>query len=65
MTKTRISVSIDGKTRLKLFEKIRENRKYRNQSHLIEEAILTFLEKGAEKWPLLNYLIPKEMNICY
>jgi metal-responsive CopG/Arc/MetJ family transcriptional regulator len=44
MSKIRLSISIEEKTWLKLVEKIRTERKYRNRSNFVEQAILKMIE---------------------
>lgn len=46
--KVRISATIDEKTD-KLLDEIMKNGRYRNKSHLIEEAILEKIEKEEKK----------------
>ena len=48
MGKERISATID-KDKAKLLDKLLENGKYRNKSHIIEEAIKLILEKENAK----------------
>ena len=43
MAKERISATVDRET-IKLINKILKNKKFRNKSHLIEEAIARFSE---------------------
>ena len=46
--KIRISATIDEETEKKL-DSLLKNRKYRNKSHIIEEAINQFVEKEGGK----------------
>ena len=46
--KTRISATVDEET-LKIIKKILKKKKYRNKSHVIEEAISLLGEKEDEK----------------
>ena len=48
MGKERVSATIDPETS-RVLEKIMKNGKYRNKSHLIEEAIRFFAEENKEK----------------
>ena len=43
--KHRISISLDEETLLKLKEKLRNSSDFRNQSHLVEEAIRRIVEE--------------------
>ncbi len=48
MGKVRVSATIDKETEKKLDEFL-ENSKFRNKSHVIEEAILEFINKEVKK----------------
>ena len=48
MGKVRISATIDKSTEKKLEEFLKKSR-YRNKSHVIEEAIEEFISKGGRK----------------
>ncbi len=47
MVKERISATVDGET-VKLIEKILKNSKFRNKSHIIEEAIELLAEENGK-----------------
>ena len=49
MVKIRLSVSIEDKTWHKLAKKLRDNRRFRNKSHFVEEAILRLIEEKEVK----------------
>ena len=48
MVKVRVSVSLDESTWHKIRESMRKNRRYRNKSHLVEDAILKLVEGDIE-----------------
>ena len=46
--KHRMTISLDEGTLLKIGEFLRD-RKFRNKSHLVEMALLDYLDKGGER----------------
>ena len=47
--KVRISATIDEKTDRKIDEFLKNNRQFRNKSHVIENAIEEYIEKEVKK----------------
>jgi metal-responsive CopG/Arc/MetJ family transcriptional regulator len=47
MAKERISVTIDEKTN-KILDDLLKNRRFRNKSHLVEEAILKYIDENGK-----------------
>ena len=48
MVKERVSITIEEKTN-KILDDLLKNSRFRNKSHLIEEAIIRYIEENGKK----------------